>query len=105
MILKIKFLIFNSDFAIARGSSWENVPKWFAWFKSGDFDLEDEEHPPAGKKNSRWGTEGITRWRLLPNKRREHLGVTQTAIAKCLKAAGYVQRIQELQYAKKLGAI
>ena len=47
--------------------------KWFARTKSGHFVLEDEERPGQPKKF-------------------ESLGVTQAAISKRLKAAGYIQK-------------
>ena len=68
--------------------------KWFARFKSGDFGLEDEERPGQPKK---FGDEELEA--LLDNEccqtqgeRAEFLGVTQTAISKRLKAAGYIQK-------------
>ena len=60
--------------------------KWFARFKSGDFGLEDEECPGQPKK--------LEDENCCPTQEdlAESLGVTQAAISKCLKAAGYIQK-------------
>ena len=68
--------------------------KWFARFKSGDFGLEDEERPGQPKQFEDEEMEvlldencGQTQEELA-----ESLVVTQAAISKLLKAAGYIQK-------------
>ena len=68
--------------------------KWFARFKSGDFSLEGGERPGQPKKFEDEELEALvdedcckTREELA-----ESLGVTQAAISKRLKAAGYIQK-------------
>ena len=69
--------------------------KWFARIKSGDFGLEDEERPGQPKKFEDEKLE-----ELLDNdccqtqdELAKSLGVTQAAISKRLKAAGYIQKL------------
>ena len=68
--------------------------KWFGRFKSGDFGLEDEERPGRPKKFQDEELESLldedccqTQEELAGS-----LGVTQAAILKRLKAAGYIQK-------------
>ena len=68
--------------------------KWFARFKSSDFGLEDEERPGQPKKFEDEELEALldddccqTQEELAGS-----LGVTQAAISKRLKAAGYTQK-------------
>ena len=68
--------------------------KWFARFKSGDFRLEDEERPGQPKKFEDEKVEAILDEDCYPTQEKlaESLGVTQAAISKRLKAAGYIQK-------------
>ena len=68
--------------------------KCFARFKSGDFGLEDEERPGQPKK---FENEELEAWLdeyccQTQEELAESLGVTQVAISKRLKAAGYIQK-------------
>ena len=68
--------------------------KWFARFKSGDFCLEDEERPEQPKKFEDEELEALLDEDCCQTQEElaESLGVTQAAISKCLKAAGYIQK-------------
>ena len=68
--------------------------KWFARFKSGDCDLEDEERPGQPKKFENEELEALLSEDCCQTQEElaESLGVTQAAISKCLKAAGYIQK-------------
>ena len=68
--------------------------KWFARFRSGDFGLEDEERPAHPKKFEDEELESLLDgdcWQTQ-EELAESLGVTQAAISKPLKAAGYIQK-------------
>ena len=66
--------------------------KWFARFKSGDFGLEDEEHPGRPKKFEDEELEALLGEYCCQTQEElaESLRVTQAAIKKRLKAAGSV---------------
>ena len=68
--------------------------KWFARFKSDDFGLEDEEHPGQPKKFKDKKLEALLDEDCcqIQEQVAESLGVTQAAISKRLKAAGYIQK-------------
>ena len=68
--------------------------KSFARFKSGDFGLEDEERPGQPKKFGDEELEALLDEDYCQTQEElaESLGVTQAAISKCLKAAGYIQK-------------
>ena len=68
--------------------------KWFARFKSDDFSLEDEERPGQLKKFEDEELEALLDEDCCQTQEEltESLGVTQAAISKCLKAAGYIQK-------------
>ena len=68
--------------------------KWFAQFKSGEFDLEDEERPGQSKKFEDEELEALLDEDCCQTQEEleEFLGVTQAAISKHLKAAGYIQK-------------
>ena len=68
--------------------------KWFARFKSGDFCLEDEERPGQPKKFKDKELETLLDEDCCQTQEElaESLGVTQAAISKRLKAAGYIQK-------------
>ena len=68
--------------------------KWFARFKSGHFGLEDEERPGQPKKFEDKDLEALLNKDCCQTQEElaESLGVTQTAISKRLKAAGYIQK-------------
>ena len=68
--------------------------KWFARFKSGDFGLEDEESPGQPKKFEDKELEALLDEDCYQTQDElaESLGVTQAAISKRLKAAGYIQK-------------
>ena len=68
--------------------------KWFARFKSGDFDLEDEERPGQPKKFEDEEPEALLNEDCCKTQEElaESLGVTEAAISKRLKAAGYIQK-------------
>ena len=68
--------------------------RWFAPFKSGDFGLEDEECPgqPKKFKDEELGALLDEDCCQTQEKLAESLGVTQAAISKRLKAAGYIQK-------------
>ena len=67
--------------------------KWFARFKSGDFALEDEERPGQPRKFEDEKLEALLNEDCCQTQEElaEYLGVSQAAILKCLKAAGYIQ--------------
>ena len=68
--------------------------KWFAWFKSGDFGLEDKERPGQPEKFEDEELEALLVedcWQTQ-EELAESLGVTQAAISKRLKAAGYIPK-------------
>ena len=67
--------------------------KWFARFKSGDFGLEDKERPGEPKKFDDEKLEALLDEDCCQTLEElaESLGVTQAAISKHLKAAGYIQ--------------
>ena len=67
--------------------------KWFARLKSGDFGLEDEERPGQPKKFEDEELETLLDEDCCQTQEElaESLGVTQAAISKRLKAAGYIQ--------------
>ena len=66
--------------------------KWFTRFKSGDFGLEDEERPGQPKKFDDEELETLLDENYCQTQEglAESLGVTQAAIPKHLKAAGYI---------------
>ena len=66
--------------------------KWFARFKSGDFGLVDEERPGQPKKFEDKELEALLDEDCCQTQEElaESLGVTQAAISKRLKAAGYI---------------
>ena len=66
--------------------------KWFARFKSGDFGLEDEECPGQPKKFEDKELEALLDEDCCQTQEKlaESLGVTQAAISRRLKAAGYI---------------
>ena len=68
--------------------------KWFAQFKSSDFGLEEEERPWQPKKFKDEELEALLDEDCCQTQEElaESLGVTQAAISKCLKAAGYIQK-------------
>ena len=68
--------------------------KWFALFKSGNFGLEDEERPGQPKKFEDEELEALLDEDCYQTQEEleESLGVTQAAILKRLKAAGYIQK-------------
>ena len=68
--------------------------KWFVWFKSGDFGLEDEERPGQPKKFEDEQMEALLDKVCcqIQEELGESLGVTQAAISKRLKAVGYIQK-------------
>ena len=68
--------------------------KWFARFKSGNFGLEDEERPEQPKKFEDEELEALLDEDYCQTQEElaESLGVTQAAISKRLKAAGYIQK-------------
>ena len=68
--------------------------KWFARFKSGDFGLEDEERPGQPKMFEDKELEALLDEDCCQTQEElsESLGVTQAAISKRLKAAGYIQK-------------
>ena len=68
--------------------------KWFARFKSGDFGLEDEERPGQPKKFEDEELEALLDDDCCQTQEEfaGSLGVTQAAISKRLKAAGYIQK-------------
>ena len=68
--------------------------KWFARFKSGDFGLEDEERLAQPKKFEDKELEALLNEDCCQTQEElaEYLGVTQVAVSKRLKAAGYIQK-------------
>ena len=68
--------------------------KWFARFKSDDFDLEDEERPGQPKKFEDEKLEALLDEDCCQTQEElaESLGVIQAAISKRLKAARYIQK-------------
>ena len=68
--------------------------KWFTRFKSGSFGLEDEEHPGQPKKFEDEDLEALLDEDCCQTQEElaEFLRVTQAAISKRLKAAGYIQK-------------
>ena len=64
------------------------------WFKSGDFGLEDEERPGQPKKFADEELEALLDEDCCQTQEElaESLWVTQAAITKRLKAAGYIQK-------------
>ena len=66
--------------------------KWFARFKSGDFGLEDEERAGQPKKFEDEKLEVLLAEDCCQTQEElaESLGVTEAAISKRLKAAGYI---------------
>ena len=66
--------------------------KWFARFKSGDFGLEDEERPGQPQRFEDEELEALLDEDCfqIQEELAESLGVTQAAISKRLKAAGYI---------------
>ena len=66
--------------------------KWFARFKSGDFDLEDEERHGQSKKFADEELQALLDEDCFQTQEElaESLGVTQAIISKRLKAAGYI---------------
>ena len=66
--------------------------KWFAQFKSSDFDLKDEERPGQPKKFEDEELEALLDEDCCQTQEEiaESLGVTQADISKRLKAAGYI---------------
>ena len=68
--------------------------KWFTRFKSGDFGLEDEERPGQPNKFKDEELEALPDEDCCQTQEElaESLRVTQAAISKRLKAAGYIQK-------------
>lgn len=68
--------------------------KWFARFKSGAFGLEDEERPGQPKKFEDEELEALLDEDCCQTQAElaESLSVTEAAISKRLKAAGYIQK-------------
>ena len=68
--------------------------KWFARFKSGDFGFENEEFPGQPKKFEDEELKALLDKDCCQTQEElaESLGVTQAAISKRLKAAGYIQK-------------
>ena len=68
--------------------------KWFARFKSGDFGLEDEERPGQPKNFKDEELEALLDEDCCQTQEElaESLGVSQAAISKRLKAAGYIEK-------------
>ena len=68
--------------------------KWFARFKSGDFGLDDEERPGQTKKFEDEELKALLNEDCCQTQEElaVSLGVTQAAISKGLKAAGYIQK-------------
>ena len=68
--------------------------KWFARFKSDDFGLEDKERPGQPKKFEDEELEALLDDDCCQTQEElaESLEVTQAAISKRLKAAGYIQK-------------
>ena len=68
--------------------------KWFGRFKSGEFGLEDEERPGQPKKFEDEKLEALLDEDCCQTQKdlAESLGLTQAAISKRLKAAGYIQK-------------
>ena len=68
--------------------------KWFARYKGGDFGLEDEERPGQPKKFEDEELEALLDEDCCRTQEElaESLGITQAAISKRLKAAGYNQK-------------
>ena len=68
--------------------------KWFAWFKSGDFDLEDQERAGCRKKFEDAELEALLD--EDPCQTQEELAlsleVTQQNISLCLKVMGMIQK-------------
>ena len=67
--------------------------KWFARFKSGDFGMENEERPGQPNKFEDEELKALLDEDSCQTQEElaESLGVTQAAISKRLKAAGYIQ--------------
>ena len=71
----------------------QTCQNWFARFKSGDFGLEDEVRPGQSKKFEDEELEALLDGDCCQTQElAESLGVTQAAISKRLKAAGYIQK-------------
>ena len=68
--------------------------KWFARFESGDFGLENEGRPGQPKMFEDEELEALLDEQCcqIQEELAESLGVTQAAISKRLKAAGYIQK-------------
>ena len=68
--------------------------KWFIRFKSSDFGLEDEERSGQPKKFEYEELEALLDEDCCQTQEElaESLGVTEAAISKRLKAAGYIQK-------------
>ena len=68
--------------------------KWFARFESGDFGWEDEKRPRQPKKFEDEELEALLDEDYCQTQEElaESLGVTQAAISKRLKAAGYIRK-------------
>ena len=81
---------FNGEHALAL----RTCQKWFAWFKSGDLGLEDQERPGQPNKFEDEDLEALLDEDCCQTQEElaESLGVTQAAISKRLKAAGYIQK-------------
>ena len=71
-----------------------NMKKTAARFKSGDFGLEGEERPGQPKKFEDEELQALLDEDCCHTQEElaESLGVTQAAISKRLKAAGYIQK-------------
>nr|QRH16694.1 transposase [Mayetiola destructor] len=78
------------EHALAKTQCFE----WFQRFKSGDFDTEDKERPGQPKKFEDEELEALLDEDCCQTQEElaKSLGVTQQAISKRLKAAGYIQR-------------
>ena len=78
------------DDALAKTQCFE----WFQRFKSGDFDIKDKERPGQPKKfeNEELKTLLDEDSCQTQDELAKSLGVTQQAISKRLKAAGYIQK-------------
>ena len=72
----------------------QTCQKQFARFKSGDFVLEDEDRPGQPKKFEDEELEALLDEDCCQTQEElaESLGVTQAAVSKRLKAAGYIQK-------------
>ena len=77
--------------------------KWFARFKSGDIFLENEERPGQPKKFKDEELEALLDEDCCQTQEElaESLGVTEAAISKRLKSAGYIKKMLLERHKKK----